>query len=332
MEKPKVAIACQGGGSHAAFAAGVLCELFSERHRDQFELVALSGTSGGAVCSALAWAGMIRGKEDEAIRHLSGFWHDLEVHSFLDAVMNFWAVIGARSPITMEISPYSHSSIVEQSLRTLLEKHLKLDSLPRDPGSRSHPNLFVGATEILSGKRKVFHDAELTYESLIASAAIPPLYRAVRIGEHLYWDGLFTCNPPIREFTEASSKPTEIWIIRINPETRAAEPRTVREITDRRNELSGNLSLDQELYFIQKINELLKDHSSLGSVYHEIKIRVVELGVENLDYASKLDRSPFLIEKLLANGADCAAKFFSEESVWPPEKADHPADIRKAAE
>jgi NTE family protein len=60
-DKPKVAIACQGGGSHAAFAAGVLGELLSPEYRERFEIVALTGTSGGAVCAALAWAGLISG-------------------------------------------------------------------------------------------------------------------------------------------------------------------------------------------------------------------------------------------------------------------------------
>ena len=318
-EKPKVAIACQGGGSHAAFAAGILGELLSPAHRDRFDIVALSGTSGGAVCAALAWAGLIADGPDDAVRRLSGFWHDLQVHDLLDAAMNFWAMTLARLPVTQEISPYIYEPVAEPALRALLQRHLDLDNLPADPERRARPRLLVGATEILAGERVVFDGDLLTYDKLIASAAVPPLYRAVQIDRRLYWDGLFTNNPPIRELTHLPNRPTEIWVVQLNPQSRAEEPRSIRDIEDRRNELSGNLSLGQELYFIQKINDLLAKHASLAEHYHHIQIRVVELDAPGLDYPSKLDRSPQLVETLLATGAEKAELFFGKGSIWPRE-------------
>ena len=316
-ERPKVAIACQGGGSHAAFAAGVLGRLLSEPYRDRFELVALSGTSGGAICAALAWAGMIDGGPDDAVRRLSEFWRDLQVHDLFGAVLNFWALTFARLPVTQEFSPYTYEPLAAPLLHDLLFRHLDLDGLPADPDRRSRPCLLVGATEILSGERTIFRDTALTYDMLIASAAVPPLYRAVPIAGGLYWDGLFTSNPPIRELTGLPRPPDEIWVIRINPQARAEEPRTIRDIDDRRNELGGNLSLAQELFFIQRINELRREHESLARKYRHIQIRVVELGVPGLDHPSKLDRSPQFVEQLLANGAERAAWFFEDRSLWP---------------
>jgi NTE family protein len=318
-EKPKVAIACQGGGSHAAFGAGVLRKLLSPSYRNRFELVGLSGTSGGAVCTSLAWAGLISGGPDEAERRLSGFWHDLEVHDLLDAVMNFWAVTLARMPVTEEVSPYSYEPVAEPALRALLERYVDLGNLPVDQRRRAGLSLLVGATEIRTGKRTVFRGDHLTYDKLVASAAIPPIYRAVPIGRGLYWDGLFATNPPIRELTNLPDRPTEIWVIQINPQRRSLEPRSIRDVDSRRNELSGNLSLGQELYFIWKVNELLTEHVSLAERYQQIKIRVVELGIPDLDYPSKLDRSSVLIERLMANGADRAEWFFGPRSEWPRE-------------
>lgn len=315
--KPRVAIACQGGGSHAAFAAGVLGKLFSPACRNRFEPVALSGTSGGAVCAALAWAGLISGGPDDAVRRLTGFWEDLEVRDLLDAAMNFWTVNLARLPITQEISPYAYEPLAAPVLRSLLQRHLDLDNLPAGTERRSNPSLLVGATEILSGERTIFHGTTLTYDMLIASAAIPPLYRAVPIDGQLYWDGLFASNPPVRELTDLASRPTEIWVIQINPQARPAEPRSIRDINDRRNQLSGNLSLGQELFFIDKINQLLDRYESLEAKYQRIQIRVVELGVADLDYPSKLDRSSILIESLLENGAQRAEWFFDRRSEWP---------------
>ncbi|HEU4581157.1 MAG TPA: patatin-like phospholipase family protein, partial [Polyangiaceae bacterium] len=78
MSIPKVAIACQGGGSHAAFAAGVLTGLLrSEQQQQRFELVALSGSSGGAMCASLLWRGLVSSGPREAVERLLAFWRDL---------------------------------------------------------------------------------------------------------------------------------------------------------------------------------------------------------------------------------------------------------------
>ncbi|HEY0526590.1 MAG TPA: patatin-like phospholipase family protein, partial [Stellaceae bacterium] len=174
MPAPKVAIACQGGGSHAAFAAGVLRTLLGRKYRDRFQLVALSGTSGGAMCAALAWSGLVGGGEpDDAVERLTAFWHDLGVHSFLDAVENFWGVWFARLPVTVEISPYLYDPTAEARLRELLRRHLRLEALPPEGTRRAHPKLLIGATDIKRGIGVTFEGETLTYDDLIASAAIP---------------------------------------------------------------------------------------------------------------------------------------------------------------
>ncbi|MEY9832838.1 patatin-like phospholipase family protein [Sinorhizobium fredii] len=313
---PKIAIACQGGGSHAAFAAGVLRALLAPQFRDRYQLLALSGTSGGAMCAALVWSGLIREGADEAERRLMDFWRDLEVHDIFDAVANFWAVSWARLPVTAEISPYLYSPVAEPRLRELLSRHLDLASLPSEPHRRAKPKLLIGATDITHGLGVAFEGESLTYDELIASAAVPPLFRAVQAHGTLFWDGLFSRNPPVREFTELPERPDEIWVVQINPQQRRLEPRAMPEIIDRRNELSGNLALSQELLFITKINELLAEHPSLGARYKPIAIRVVELEGD-LDYPSKLDRSGATIERLMRNGQERAAWFFDGRSLWP---------------
>jgi NTE family protein len=318
MPVPKVAIACQGGGSHAAFAAGVLRTLLEREYRDRFQLLALSGTSGGAMCAALAWSGLIGGGPDDAVERLRAFWHDLEVHDLLDAVTNFWGVWFARLPVTAEISPYLYEPSAEPRLRELLRRHVRLDAFPPDRDRRARPKLLIGATDILRGVGVAFEGETLTYDDLIASAAIPPLFRAVHAHGTLFWDGLFARNPPIREFTDLPEPPDEIWVIQINPQTRIYEPRTMPEIVDRRNELAGNISCGQELYFIQKMNELLQAHPPLGKRYKSIRIRIVELDFD-LDYPSKLDRDVTLIERLLRRGEERAPMFFERGSEWPRE-------------
>ena len=309
-----MAIGFQGGGSHAAFGAGVLAGLLGPEMRDRFDLVALSGTSGGAMCAALAWAGLNGpGGADDAVARLHGFWRDLEARDPLDAAANAAGLFLARLPVAAEVSPYLYEPTAEPRLRSLLTRHLGLDALP----SRLRPKLLVGATDILSGARTVFAGETLSYDDLIASAAIPPLFRAVRAHGTLFWDGLFTTNPPIREFTDLDPAPDEIWVVQINPQADDQEPRTVPEIENRRNELSGNLSLGQELFFIAAVNKMLAAYPALAERYRPIRLRVVELDITGLDYPSKFDRTTAFIERLLRHGAERAAWFFDERSAWP---------------
>jgi NTE family protein len=326
--KPRVAIACQGGGSHAAFTAGVLTRLLAPDSLERFELAALSGTSGGAMCAALAWAGLIAGGAEDARRRLAGFWSDLEAKEPVDAAMNFWSVWFSRLPAMLEASPYAFEPLAEDALRGLLKKHLQLEGLPAIRPST--PELLIGATNIQSGERTVFDGRTLSYDELMASAAVPPLFRAVKAGDALYWDGLFSTNPPVREFTDLPDVPDEIWVVQINPQRRKEEPTSAHDIVDRRNELAGNLSLAQELYFIDRINGLRAKHEALRAKYKHIAIRVVELD-RNLDYSSKLDRSPDFIRELIEHGKRRAELFFSDQSLWPRPESLPPKSVRRPA-
>jgi NTE family protein len=121
----------------------------------------------------------------------------------------------------------------------------------------------------------------------------------------------------VREFTALDERPDEIWVVQINPQRREREPRSMREIVDRRNELAGNLSLGQELFFVDKINQLIDQHDALARRYKRIRVRLVELDGEDLDYPSKIDRGSGLIEQLLDAGWERAQWFFDARSQWP---------------
>jgi hypothetical protein len=157
---------------------------------------------------------------------------------------------------------------------------------------------------------------------ILASAAIPNLFRGVQVGDGTYWDGLFSQNPPVRELVDI--RPDELWVIQINPARRAQEPRSVVEIADRRNELAGNLSLHQELGFIEKIDQLLEEGLlAEDGTYKQIVVRLIELArpqlSRKLGAASKLNRDPAFIAELLAHGEAMAEKFLAAlafEGAW----------------
>jgi NTE family protein len=171
--------------------------------------------------------------------------------------------------------------------------------------------LLVGAVEVLSGEFEVFRNTEITAEKVLASCALPMMFRAVRLGDDkVYWDGLFSQNPPIRdfmkEFSDAAAKPDEVWLIQISPQRREHEPKSISEILNRRGEMSGNLALHQEIDFLNEINGLLTYLPK--EQYKHIEVRKIEM-VRELDAASKMDRSPSFVGEMFAYGGGQAGEF-----------------------
>lgn len=321
MPVPRIALACQGGGSHAAFTAGVLAELFAPANRDRFDLVALSGTSGGAVCATLAWSGLQAGGAEEAARRLEGFWADLAPANAFEAWVNAWAQLVLALPVSVAASPYAYAPAAEPQLRELLARWVKPEALPA-PHLRARPWLRLGVADVLRGGGAALdgESAEFSLDDVVASAAVPPLFRAVRARETLWWDGLYAHNPPIRALLELPEKPEEIWVVRLNPARRPAEPKLVEEIDDRRNELAGNLPLDQEIASIRLVNRLLFEAPELGRRfgYRQVAVRVVEMPLGELSYASKLDRSAGKLRQLYLAGRAAAPWLFDADSVVVP--------------
>lgn len=320
MAKLRVAVACQGGGAHAAFTAGALHRLLSPGFLGAREIVALSGTSGGAVCAAIAWSGLLRKGAEEARAQLASFWLSaLPAAAPLDAALNEWAVFSARVPFGFRVSPYAYAPLARDTLERLLVAHARLCDVPKSLQARRRPCLRVGAADVRSGEPACFEGETLEIGHVLASAAVPPLFRAEVVGGRAYWDGLYSQNPPVRQMLKlpGGEKPDEIWVIRLNPRARAALPTTSDEIEDRRNEMAGNLSLDQELYLVGKINALLAETPALREHhkrYKPVAVREIELD-RGGDYASKLDRSPGALRALWERGERLAERFLSDASL-----------------
>ena len=323
----RVAIACQGGGSHTAFTAGALKRLLAD---ERYEVVALSGTSGGAICAVLAWYALLEnggaGAAARAAQLLDSFWKDNSASEFFDALWNEWLLWVNRSQgslVLPAVSPYSTqlSYWAQDRLRGMLKKRVefaKIGTLLKN----SSPMLLVGAVDVLSGEFKAFNSRrdEISAETILASTALPTLFRAVRTDGGVYWDGLFSQNPPIRELPKA--KPDEIWVIQIDPKKRDEEPKSMTDILDRRNELAGNISLYQEIHFIKKINQFV-DKLGQGEdrknrrlrlsgekEYKAIEVRWIRMS-RPLDFASKLDRSPSFIRRMMNYGEIQAEDFLA---------------------
>ena len=324
----RVAIACQGGGSHTAFTAGVLKGLLREADAANFTVVGLSGTSGGAICALLAWHGLMGGDSVRAGRLLDGFWADNSATAPHERLLNAWMMSVSELQdyvVIPALSPYDNpaSAVALDELRSMLLRWVDFD-LVDGQADDSEPLLLVGAVDVLTGEFKTFSSRKerIPVEAILASAAIPNLFRSVHLGEGVYWDGLFSQNPPVRELIDA--RPDEIWVVQINPKERDEEPRTITEIADRRNELAGNLSLYQELHFIENIDRMLDDGLlAADGKYRPIVVRVIELArarlPRRLGAASKLNRDPAFIADLIAHGEERAEEFLvalAFEDAW----------------
>ena len=336
--KQKIAIACQGGGSHTAFTAGVLKKLLAEGIHQTYDLVGLSGTSGGAICATASFYGLLKtanGSKAPPYKWLVDFWQANSANSLWEKAFNALAIGTARMIQNGIIPSYSadpyHTDWIKDFWRSmspredfldfqlLLENHIDFEEL-QTLIKPSSPRLFLGAVNILSGDFKVFDSIEpheIRAETLMASAGIPTLFKAVEINGAAYWDGLFSQNPPLGNFLQCDFKqrPDEIWVIKINPLKRKAIPQTGQDIIDRRNELAGNLSLYKQIRFIEFINRLIVKEvfkEELKDKYKPVEIRWIQMSEEvtdRLDYTSKLERDAGFIKSLMDEGEKQAEKF-----------------------
>ena len=347
----RVALGCQGGGSHTAFTAGVLQGLLAD---GRMEVRALSGTSGGAVCAVAAWSGLV-GLDPgtapvAAVERLEKVWEDNQTPWWamgLEAVVLAGMRVGGALGLSPEISAYTNPFEAHAAFLKLLEDNIPFNDLTSDRIRDADPRLLISAVDVLTGEFRVFRSHrlsgreadEISSSVILASAALPTVFRAVRLDEGLYWDGGFSQNPPLRELVAAARRdvpecrldaveglspavaveldPVELWVIQINPDSRGTEPTSMDDIRDRRNELTGNISYLQEIDAIAHLNRLIRGgHLSARTraVYGPVKIRVVAMApafAESLDYESKLERGKGFIEGLIAHGRDCAAVFLA---------------------
>jgi NTE family protein len=221
-------------------------------------------------------------------------WHldNAPLYVWFDMLTRIW------SPY--QINPFNHNP-----LRGLLER-IDFESLAHDPAA---PRLFVCATNVRTGMRRIFDNSELSIDVLLASACLPQLYQAVKIDDDIYWDGGYTGNPalaPLYLRTDA----TDVIIVGINPLVRADVPRTARDIINRIDEISFNSSFMLELGAIAFIEELLKAGTSqarkLPFVHGIRDSALAEFGA-----SSKMNNAPAFLHHLREIGWQAADHWLS---------------------
>lgn len=280
MPKLKIAIACQGGGSQTAFTAGALKTLSEARIGQEFEVVGISGTSGGALCATLMWYAYMKGERPLWGRMMK-FWEENTAqgpveHAINQFIVDSMRLVNAGLLPTFQMSPSSPMMQATMEMMTkgqrkgfsdfrgLIESHIDFAEIASWGPRAERPVLVLGAANVTSGALAKFVSSRepIRVEHILASCAVPNIFPAVEIGADAYWDGLFSDNPPVEELIRprtmgAENVPDEIWLIKINPTARQRIPVKPGEIIDRRNQLEGNISLFQQLGHLEMINDMI---------------------------------------------------------------------------
>ena len=319
----RINLALQGGGSHGAFAWGVVDHLLEDGRVD-FD--GISGTSAGSMNAAALAYGAIGGKES-ARQKLHDFWLAISeagnrlnplgqlfcqqpspMGNLLTSMASqfFWG-------ITHTFSPYQLNPLNLNPLRDVLVNQIDFDALSRD----STIKLFLAATNVRTGKAKVFGMEEaITADMVMASACLPQLFQAVEVeGEH-YWDGGFMGNPVLYPLIY-NTNTSDVLIVHINPIERPGTPTTAEDILNRVNEITFNSSLIKELraiHFVQKLIEQgwIKEEF-LGQLKHILVHSIrADLALSDLSADSKFRSDWGFLTMLRDRVRACAKEWLAE--------------------
>jgi NTE family protein len=263
-ERKPIALALQGGGMHGAFTWGVLDRLLED---GRLAIEGVSATSAGAMNAAVLAYGLLKDGEDGAREALHDFWHAVSqsaerynplryipwlkgTHSF---GLDHSPLYTFADVILRIFSPYQFNPHNLNPLREVLESQVDFTAL-----RKACPiHLFLCATNIETGKIRLFTGQDVSADAVLASACVPTLFQAITIdGEH-YWDGGYMGNPAIYPLIYQCTT-HDVVIVHINPLVRRGVPTTAAEIMNRINEISFNSSLMREMRAISFVTDLIQ--------------------------------------------------------------------------
>jgi NTE family protein len=318
IDRPAVAVdlALQGGGAHGAFTWGVLDRLLEE---SWLRIEGISGTSAGAMNAAVMVAGYTAGAAPGAQAALEAFWRKVSdaarLSPFqrgpLDVLLGRWTLDNSPLFIAMDLasrlfSPYDLNPGGLNPLRAVLAECVDFDLLAGAP-----IKLFITATNVRTGRGRVFRNAEITPDVMLASACLPTMFQAVEIDGDGYWDGGYSGNPTLTPLVRECDASDTI-IVPINPIERPGTPRSAREILNRLNEISFNSATIKELRMIGLLKQVADPGSGEGRVWAAMRIHLIrnDMMVE-LGYSSKLNVEWEFLSMLRDRGRAAAEAFLS---------------------
>jgi len=297
----RVDLALQGGGSHGAFTWGVLDRLLEE---PWLQIEGISGTSAGAMNAAVVVHGHQRGGAAGARDALHAFWRRVSEEARfspfqrgpLDMLLGRWTLDSSPMYVAMDlmsrmVSPYTMNPLDKNPLREILAEQIDFDVLAQSP-----IHLFITATNVRTGRGKVFKNAEVTPDVLLASACLPTMFQAVEIDGEAYWDGGYSGNPTLTTLIRETEAHDTI-IVPINPIERDGVPRSATDILNRLNEVSFNAVALKELRMMALLRKVADPGDGEGGKWARMRVHTVRnTAMDGLSASSKMIAEwPFFI-------------------------------------
>jgi NTE family protein len=311
-----VDFALQGGGSHGAYTWGVLDRLIEE---PWLRIEAISGTSAGAMNAALVADGWMQGGAEGARAALDAYWRRVShaaafsplQRSPLDRLMGRWTLDTSPAYVVMDLmarvlSPYDLNPLGFNPLRDILTDSINFGRLARAP-----IRLFITATNVRTGRGRIFRNAEITADVLLASACLPTMFQAIEIDGDPYWDGGYAGNPTLTPLVRESDA-HDIILVQINPRERPDRPRTANEVLNRLNEISFNSPLMKELRMIALLRQVADPGHGEGARWAGMRThRIMSDALADFGASSKLNAEWEFVSLLKEEGRKCADAFLS---------------------
>ncbi|SLN30700.1 patatin-like phospholipase family protein [Oceanibacterium hippocampi] len=313
-------LALQGGGAHGAFAWGVIDRLLEE---NCFDIKGIVGTSAGAMNATVTASGLATGGAEGGRRALHDFWKkisDAARYSPLQASpwekmfgtpgnLDSSPMFMAFEAMSRILSPYQLNPTNYNPLRDVLDEVIDCDALHVCRNLK----LFICASNVKTGKIRVFDEHDVTIDAVLASACLPFMFQAVEIDGEAYWDGGYMGNPPLYPlFYHTDCR--DVLIIQLNPIAIPEVPKTAQAILDRVNTLSFNSSLMRELRVIDFVTKLIDDGYDGGGRLRKVLIHTVDAEdvLGKLGASSKLNADWDFLMSLKETGRQRGEAFLND--------------------
>jgi NTE family protein len=327
-----VDLALQGGGSHGAFTWGVLDRLLEE---PWIKIEAISGTSAGAMNAAVLVDGWSRGEADGARAALDAYWQRVSraaafsplQRSPLERLTGRWTLDTSPAYLAIDLmsrvfSPYDLNPMGFNPLQRILAESIDFERLVASP-----IKLFITATNVHTGRGRIFRNSQITADVLLASACLPTMFQAVEIDGEAYWDGGFAGNPTITPLVRESDAHDTI-LVQINPRERLNTPRTAGDILDRLNEISFNSPLMKELRMIALLRQAADPGHGEGARWARMRThRIMTDKLAEFGASSKLNAEWEFLSMLKAEGRKSASDFLINHGADLGSKSSDDLDV-----
>jgi NTE family protein len=317
----RVNLALQGGGSHGAFTWGVLDALIED---GRLEFEAVSGTSAGAMNAAILLQGWSQGGGPGARAALSAFWGELGTMAVaspiqrtpLDRLQGNWNLDDSPGALWADLiqrtlTPWQRNPLKFDPLRELLRRHFDEKAVRACQEIKA----FIAATNVQTGKVRIFTREELSIDALLASACLPNVHDAMVIDGVPYWDGGFRGNPPIWPFIY-NSESGDVVLVEVDPPFREEVPKSNAEIADRLNEITFGGALMSEMRAIAFVQDLIEKGAITGEFGGRLKRMLIHsiadpASLAPLGAVSKFNIEPEFLEHLFDLGRAAATAWLA---------------------